>query len=261
MSDHKRRRRGLKHTSHLFRLSHCPSTSWKMSLLCLTSVLFQQCCTFEIPHKWLCAQRCLSQHHTSHAKSLICNSVGERGHRVDQWGSKDLDCADEWSGWLFRTVIKHCQLQCFHDSTELPSESLLWFDFYTERTKPGWWFMSKKAENNIQIRWKLKLKRKTHHSFQKKKLKDPPKGWNLRVYITVGWKKCSLLLFFSTIVHFFLSVSLSLFTVMFLYSLDCRRFKAAIHLCPFSVWLKWASNYIWTIDQCKFSSIHLYLFI
>lgn len=31
----------------------------------------------------------------------------EPGHWLDKWESKEFECADEWSRWLCRTVIKH----------------------------------------------------------------------------------------------------------------------------------------------------------
>lgn len=58
---------------------------------------------------------------------LACNSSSRNpklGRRVDKWESKDFECADEWSWWLPRTVIKHyvnpnavnislvCQVRC-----------------------------------------------------------------------------------------------------------------------------------------------------
>lgn len=38
---------------------------------------------------------------------LACNSKPELGHWVDKWEGKEFECADEWSWWLHRTVIKH----------------------------------------------------------------------------------------------------------------------------------------------------------
>ena len=43
--------------------------------------------------------------------TLVCKKPGwspEADCRVDKWPSKEFECADEWSWWSHRTIIKHC---------------------------------------------------------------------------------------------------------------------------------------------------------